>query len=378
MNIAVVTSTYPPYKGGIGNVAYHFAASLKKRGHTVTVFTPRYKSAAANGQTGVQLLKPFGSYGNAAFLPQLFFILRRFDVIHLHLPFIGAECALALLKLQHPKVRLVTHYHMDLIGTGISKPLFFLNLHIFIRFVLLVSDRIIVTSDDYARESHLSRIFKKRGKHVFVIPNGISYKEFASPKKSDQATSFRPYALFVGGLDSAHYFKGLPILLKAWEEVHKTLASENLVIVGEGNVRLQFERDASGLAARDSIHFVGKVTDDELISLYQNARMTILPSTTKSEAFGIVILESLAAGTPVVASALPGVRTLVEEGSTGWLAEPNSMTSLAEKIANGIKYSDALKGSDALKVFAKKFDWPILTDRLEKVLTNGDEDSTDQ
>ena len=98
MRIAHIACTYPPYRGGIGNSAYHFARLTAEQGHKATVFTPVYKQKLASeegnksytdNQTVIRLA-PLLSYGNGAFLPQLFWRLSSFDLVHLHYPFFGS------------------------------------------------------------------------------------------------------------------------------------------------------------------------------------------------------------------------------------------------------------------------------------------------
>ena len=90
MKIAHVICTFPPYKGGMGNVAYEQAKELANLGHEVTVFTPSYSKEKQDFNFNVVRLKSLIKFGNAAFLPQLIYRLRKFDVVQLHHPFFGA------------------------------------------------------------------------------------------------------------------------------------------------------------------------------------------------------------------------------------------------------------------------------------------------
>ena len=110
MKIAQVVCTFPPYQGGIGNSVYNISDILSDLGHEVTVFTPDYnlpveaeafsdELSAAEGKFKVKRLRPLIRIGNAALLPQLFFKLRGFDIVHLHYPFYGAVKAILTRKL---------------------------------------------------------------------------------------------------------------------------------------------------------------------------------------------------------------------------------------------------------------------------------------
>ena len=369
MRIAVVTPSYPPYKGGMGNVAFHFSEALSKRGHDVTVFTPGYtRETRRQRQKSVHFLFPFGKYGNAAFVPQLFFALRGFEVIHAHIPFIGAAKALVLFKLFFPKTRLVIHYHMDLIGRGFTKPLFSCYRMTAVRLLLWMADDIIVTSQDYADTSLLKTYFTKHREKLHIIANGITYAHFSKKVTTNAPNRHIPYVLFVGALDKAHYFKGVSLLINAWGELPSAYKNYNLVIVGDGDERLRYERKAGLTRACDHIHFVGKVSDNDLAAFYQKAALTVLPSLTGSEAFGMVVIESMAANTPVVASSLPGVRTLISHGGNGFLVTPGSLSELTASLKQGIDRSKTIKDTRTLPATARKYDWEKLTTALETVL----------
>ena len=128
---------------------------------------------------------------------------------------------------------------------------------------------------------------------------------------------------FLARLDRTHYFKGLHLLIDAVAQ----LPDAALVVGGDGEWRAQYEaRARASLGAR--ARFVGDVPDEALPAYYRAADVVALPSVDRTEAFGLVLLEALACGTPVVASRLPGVRTLVDDGRTGYLVEPGNVDEL--------------------------------------------------
>ena len=365
MKIALVTPSYPPYRGGMGNVAFNFAKQLGVLGHSVEVFTPKYAHMDKKDvDSNVHLLTPWLSYGNAGLVPQLLWKLNGFDVIYAHLPFIGAAKGLLGYKLLHPTKKLVIHYQMDLIGEGFLKIIFWWYSQIFLRLLLAFADTIIVSSKDYADHSLLKSSFKSD--KVVVVANGITFLELAK-EDVPQINIKKPYIVFVGGLDKAHHFKGISFLINAWQDVHKVVPEAQLVIIGNGGERARYETEAKNSLAANAIHFKSKIDNEMLVSYYKNATATVLPSTTSGEAFGLVLLESMATGTPVVASALPGVRTLVKEGVNGWTFKPKSKADLVNTLVKALK-TDKDATSEECKRFAKTFDWKLLTKQLEKEL----------
>ncbi|OGL88378.1 hypothetical protein A3H75_03430 [Candidatus Uhrbacteria bacterium RIFCSPLOWO2_02_FULL_51_9] len=99
-------------------------------------------------------------------------------------------------------------------------------------------------------------------------------------------------------------------------------------MVGTGELLNAYKKEAAHLGIADRVTFTGGVTDEELARWYAGARAEILPSTDRSEAFGIVLIEAMACGTPVIASDLPGVRTVVERVHGGVLVPVGIASSL--------------------------------------------------
>ncbi|MDP2944021.1 MAG: glycosyltransferase, partial [bacterium] len=136
--------------------------------------------------------------------------------------------------------------------------------------------------------------------------------------------------LFVGGLDAAHYFKGVEILLRAAAGLNNF--NFELTLVGDGDKRPTYEALAFHLGLEKKVKFAGKLSGLDLIRVFQKADLLILPSTNSNEAFGIVLIEALACGVPVMASDLPGVRRVFTDREEGLLVEPGSVSDLEKKL----------------------------------------------
>ena len=132
----------------------------------------------------------------------------------------------------------------------------------------------------------------------------------------------------MGGLDAAHRFKGLSLLLLAL----KMLPGEELTIVGDGNERHAFEEEARQLGIETRVRFLGRVSNEVLAQVYVEHRCLVVPSTSVAEAFSLVAMEAQMHGLPVIASNLPGVRTVVRREKTGWLVPPESVQALADRM----------------------------------------------
>jgi glycosyltransferase involved in cell wall biosynthesis len=369
LKIAHVTATFPPYWAGTGNVAYHNARLLHERGHDVTVFTA--KTARSHELTHpfkVEYLPAVFRIGNAPLTPGLVLGLRGFDLIHLHYPYIfGAELTVAAAKLY--KIPLCITYHNDLQAKGLRGTLFQLYSQLNQRLILGAGTRLVVTSEDYAANSKFAKTAPKTTS--YVVPNGVDTEQF-QPNQAASNTVFTnlgiapetPLVLFVGGLDSAHYFKGVSVLIDALSY----LENAHAVIVGEGDLRSSYELQAQA-AAKGRVHFAGKVPLSDLIALYQTATVTVLPSTTQGEAFGMVLIESMACGTPVVASDLPGVRTVVNNGVDGLLVAAGDAKRLAGALAHFTDDTAATRvmGERGRAKVNRTYAWPHIGDRLEQL-----------
>lgn len=338
MKIAEVTSTFPPYKAGMGNVAYYNAWSLTTLGHDVTVFTTKYKQTVFHADEypfKVQRLSAWFRYGNAGILPQLFYKLQNFDIIHLHYPFFGgAEVVYFLDKIKD--LNLIVTYHMDVVGQGLASKFFKWHQNYVAPKILDRADKIIVTSYDYAKNSNLKSRLEIEPEKFVEIPIGVNQLLFKPRYRDnniiDQYDLYnKQVILFVGGLDKAHYFKGVNILIQAIKKINAR-DDFKLIIVGEGDLKQSYQSLVESLGLQRKVVFTGFVTDDLLPRFYSVANMLVLPSTDKSEAFGTVSLEAMSSGIPVIASDLPGVRSVVEKKKTGLLVKPGNVNNLADMI----------------------------------------------
>ncbi len=344
MTIAEVVAVYPPYKGGMGVVAYDNARMLSAAGHSVSVFTPRYNTPSQHqsGQASVTVswVPPFFSYGNAAILPQLIWKLKDVDVIHLHYPFIGSSLVAVFASLVWRKPLVVT-YHMNLAGSGALGVFFSLYTFCILPFVAARARTIFVTSRDYASFSPLKRL--NCWKKIQELPLSVDTDRFVP--RTDHSTI--PTLLFVGGMDVPHAFKGVDVLLRAYAIVVRDAKEESrLCLVGDGELRKTYEELARELGIEKCVTFLGALDyedPDALPRVMSESDVLILPSINRSEAFGLVLIEAMSCGVGVIASNLPGVRSVVEDGITGYLVRPNDADDLAAKIRLVLNGRKALK-----------------------------------
>lgn len=331
MKIAHIVSTFPPYKGGMGNSVYHFVQEMAKLGHSNVIFTPAYDASMSGHEdvlpnVEVVRLPALFSIGNAAVIPQLMWKIRDFDIIHLHYPFYGGGEAL-LLGLLFSRAKLMLHYHMDTIGSGIKGLIFRTYAFFFLPIVARIAKLITCASIDYVKHSDLSHYYKNHSKKFVQVPFGVDDHLFSPGPKLPT-----PTILFVGGLDQQHYFKGVDQLIDAFAKLAPTHAEARLLIVGKGDLEEQYQLRIKKHGLEKQVSILNSVSDTMLSQLYQEAWVTVLPSLNRAEAFGLVLLESLASGTAVIASNLPGVRNVFRNGAQGYLVKPGDVDDLSEKL----------------------------------------------
>lgn len=342
MRIAVIVSTFPPYRGGMGNVAAQQAALLAAQGHEVTVYTPVAGESRTERRDGytVRFVTALFSVGNAAFVPQLFTAGNEADVVILHYPFQGgAESVAISRRIKKEGAKLVVYYHMDLLGQALRDQIFQLYSRLFLSPIIKSADALAVSSADYAMTGALAPLWATLpAKKLFELPPAVDTAHFRPmPARPEVRERFHlppavPLILFVGGLDTAHYFKGLEVLLRAVTHIVHNGQPCALLVVGDGDMRQRYEEMAHTLGMVEQVRFAGSVPRDQLVELYNNADVLALPSVNRAEAFGMVCLEAMACAKPVIASRLPGVRTVVRDGETGILVEPSHVQALSDAL----------------------------------------------
>jgi len=383
MKIAQIVSTFLPYRAGIGMAAYYYSTELVRLGHQVTVLTPQYERGrnqeALEGFI-LKRLRPWIKYGNAAFVPQIYFELKKYDIIHLHYPFYGAAEAVLLFKLFNPKKKLIITYHMDTYGKGWLKWFFKMYNSVIMPLILKKADKIIVTTMDYAQNSIISQLLKKYPEKFIEMPLGVDINVYKPKEKNIELLNkyhFLPSSrivIFVGALDKAHYFKGIENLIVAFKRVleESEYKDMNLIIVGGGNLIDEYKKLALDAETYNHIIFTDKIKEKELVDYLNLTDMLILPSTDSSEAFGIVLLEAMACGKAVLASDLPGVRTLIKEGVNGYLLIPKNIVDIEEKLTKMMINTDLLKkyGANGRKLVEEKYSWKKIGQQLNELVNN--------
>lgn len=325
MRILHVYKDYWPVLGGIENHIKLLAEAQVAAGHDVTVLvTSRDRHSTVECLSGVRVVKA-ARLAHVASTPislRLPWLLRgeRPHITHLHFPYPLGEMSNYLFGAGRPAV---LTYHSDVVRQArilrLYRPL--------MRRALRRVRRIIVTTPHYLESS--ATLAEYRGRCV-VIPLGIDREPFLRcPPEAGQELRRRlgngPVLLFVGML---RYYKGLQYLLEAMPNI-----VGRLVIVGEGPEGATLASQARDLGLQDRVLFAGRVPDSELPAYYRAADLFVLPASERSEAFGLVQVEAMTCGLPVVCTEVGTGTTFVNRhGETGLVVPPKDPASLADAI----------------------------------------------
>ncbi len=323
LRVLHVYKDYPPVLGGIELHVRDVAEGLARRGHDVTVLVTgperHTRTDIAAGVTVVRCPR-IATVASTPLSPQLVRELSRHrpDVTHLHIPYPVGEAA----WLARGRSPMVATYHSDVVRQRVLGRLW----GPLLRRVLARADRVLATSPTYARTSP----FLADRPNVSVVPLGIDPRPF---ERADRAEGVRrhgsgPNVVFVGRL---RYYKGLDVLLEAMS----LLENARLLVAGTGPMESSWRRRADELAVSDRVAWLGSVPAEELPLVYAAGDVFVLPAVARSEAFGIVQLEAMAAGLPVVTSDVgTGTSWVTVDNVTGLVVAPGSAAALAGAIAS--------------------------------------------
>lgn len=314
---------YPPYMGGIETHLETLCGELRSSADVTVLAADTGNRRTEERRCGITVIRlpPRLWLSTAPLCPSIAAEIRRLspDLVHLHLPHPGGMIGLLASRYRGP---LVVTYHSDVVRQQWRAAPFAPVL----RATLTRARMILATSRAYIETSPVLRRFAARCR---VVPYGIPIARFA---QVDETRVNRLRAQFgdrmVLAIGRLVYYKGFDVLVDAMCEV-----SGHLVLIGDGPLLGSLKGRAARLGVESRISFLGEVDNESLAPYYAAARVFVLPSVARSEAFGIVQLEALACGVPVVNTSLPsGVPEVSRHGVTGLTVPPGDAVALAQAI----------------------------------------------
>ena len=361
--------------GGTEIAAYNLAVQMAKRGNEIDVFT-----TSINSKNSLEIYPNMRVHryatslkiasANASFKLIYKPLNYDLDIIHAHSPIPYSDLP-ALLYAKRNNVPLVLTYQFDGQATGGS---FMRNTGVsvynkfFINRVLGSAEVIIATTKSYANESPFLKHYKDK---IVVIPNGINIEEVTTTFTQEESRIKlglpldTQIILFFGSLVP---YKGPDILLKAFKIIKKEFPGVKLIFAGRGQMLDELCDLTKNFNLKDDVIFLGFVDEDKKPLYYKASDIFCLPSTTMAESFGIVNLEAMASGIPIVGSNLGGIPDIVKDGENGLLAKPCDHQSLADALLCLLKNEDIRKKmGDKGRELVKDYSWDIIAKETEQL-----------
>lgn len=346
---------YPPYMGGIETHLHTLCQELRSRVDLRVLVAndrPEREESLMDGVSVTRLSTAF-HLASAPVCPRMAGSIRaaRANLVHLHLPNPAAVIAYLVSGHRGP---LVISYHSDIIRQKVLGRAFEPILHR----CLARASAIVVATPNHIDSSPVLQRHRSR---CVVIPYGIPLRRFEQVDASAVSAIRQKYGpRIVVSVGRLVYYKGFEFLIDAMRRV-----DANLLLIGDGPLRASLlqRAEAAGVAGR--VHLLSRVED--LAPFYHAADLFVLPSVWRSEAFGIVQLEAMAAGKPVVNTALDsGVPFVSLHDVTGLTVPPGDAAALAEAMTELMEAPERRRalGAAALDRVRGEFSKEVMGERM--------------
>lgn len=330
IRILEVNKAYFPHTGGIETLVKQYSEELGKNGFEVRTLVCRDGRGKTYSESinGVKLTRA-GSFGTYFSCPLSFSFLRIFrkmsenaDIVHIHVPFPPADLALLL---SGYRGKVIVSWHSDIVK---QKKLLILYRPL-LKYLLNRADCILVATEGHIDGSEFLPEYRRKCR---ILPYGLSPEDYLNieriPFLTEKATNPDCVKIFFTG--RLVYYKGVDVLIKAFSNVSYNC---ELFIAGTGTLENELKEKVRKYNIQDRVHFLGFLPENNLKQAFADCDIFVLPSVAKSEAFGIVQLEAMIYGKPVINTRLPsGVPYVSIHGKNGFTVQPESPRQLAKAI----------------------------------------------
>lgn len=355
MKIGIVSPYFYPWYGGITEHVYYLYRGLKKLGHTVRLITPFDGGQMIEDKSDIIKIGktiPLILNGSVVKLPivanrkktiEEILLKEKFDIVHLHQPLFCILGLTILSRIYHK--RKCGHDCPKVVGTfhacGGGSERFLVNRFSFYfkRFIQSFDCRIAVSA---ASRDFIQPVLPG---DYSIIPNGVDIERFSNEKgRIEKFDDGVLNILFVGRLEPR---KGLTNLLQSIPYITEYTSKKfRLIVVGNG-ILTKYYKSRVPESATEKVHFVGDISFVDLPKYYKTAHIFCSPATY-GESFGIVLIEAMAAGLPIVAGNNEGYKKVINHNKNGILVDPANPLSIARAIG------DLLESERKRKMLAKQ------------------------
>jgi len=363
MKIGLVSPYDYSYPGGVTAHIGNLSRELTKLGHVVKIIAPCSIEGSIplpDSLIPIGTSVPMPTGGSIARISISFWLMRKvqsvlkqeaFDILHIHeplVPFLPLAC------LHLASCPIIGTFH----AYGNNSQKYFAYSGILNSSFNKLSRRIAVS---HPAKTHIDRNFPS---DYDIVPNGIDYTRFRSPRRTPEVfKADKTNILFVGRLEKR---KGLQYLVSAFSKLKWHQNDVRLIIVGPGTL----DKESYHLIAEKNlqdVELIGEVSHTDLPDYYHAADIFCSPATGQ-ESFGIVLLEAMASGKPIVASNIPGYASVITNGKEGILVSPKNTDALATALHTPVRtpYLRSIMGAHGMNT-AQAYDWATITTKINSI-----------
>jgi glycosyltransferase involved in cell wall biosynthesis len=338
MNIVMMTNTYTPLVGGIERSIKDFAAAFRRRGHRVIIVAPTFQRMPQHEHDVIRVPAIRSTFHGSAFsvaLPSSPRMIRTLtqchpDIIHSHQPFLlgntalrlAHTCSLPLVYTHHVRFERYTHYlPLDSPATE--------------RFMTELSTSYANLSDQvFAPSESVAAFLRERGVRtpIATVPTGVPMSRFSTGDglAARRAFGIPRHAFLAGHIGRLAPEKNLAFLAQALARFLRVQPRAHCFIAGRGPCESDIRQIFQHAGVGHRLRMTGILGRQQLVDMYH--AMDVFAFSSKSETQGIVLVEAMAAGTPVVALDASGVREVVTDGQNGRLLQDENVSSFADAL----------------------------------------------
>ncbi|MCS7386495.1 MAG: glycosyltransferase family 4 protein [archaeon GB-1867-005] len=365
MRVLMAIEWHPLTPGGVQRHVRELSTFLVKLGFEVAILTKLNSRVSGELQFDAPIIyvDPAIPIQNPISPPNLGSLKRVIsdfspDIVHAHHAFTPTPLLTLHVAERFGVPRVLTNHSAA--GSTPSSALTLMSCRglMFLRYFISKANRIISVSKCAA--SFIENLLGN-GAESLIIPNGVDVHRFHPPESEPD----EQVVLYVGRLV---HRKGVHVLIKAFSRVVREVPDAKLLVVGEGYMlpflkMLVWQFDLNG-----KVRFLGRVSEDRLPSIYRRSRVVVMPSLYR-ESFGIVALEAMASGRPIIASAVGGLPEVVCDGASGFLVPPGNEVLLAERIVQLLCDRDLAwrMGMAGREIAVKRYSWERIASLVASV-----------
>lgn len=351
MKILHIGKYYPPALGGIEYFLQDLVREQVKIGHQVKILCHQHAPGRTKitAKEGLEIYRA-SSWGTFAYAPispsfgRYFLRLKESfapSIIHIHLPNLSAFWLLRYAQ----NIPIVIHWHSDVLTSNkqMKLRLLYPGYRFFEHKLLQKANKVIVTSNEYLKYSKALENYRTK---CLIIPLGLSLDRLRVRNKSSNYHTdtglnkswfinstnkgANHYEFIVLSVGRFTYYKGFEYLIRAAQYFSKT----KFILVGEGPLKKKMQKLCHKIGVSDYVILPGKLTDEQLSELMEACDVFCLPSVDKTEAFGLVLLEAMAYGKPLITTEVQGsgMNEVNIHGQTGLIVAPESVDQLVRGL----------------------------------------------